>query len=91
MHKFSPGNIIKNRYEVVSRPLIGGMGIVYLCMDLQKEIPVALKTFQPQFLKPEFPRLYWMILSLADRFLDWLLAGSGKNRFRLGSQVSDRR
>ena len=40
---------IAGRYEVVSR-LVGGMGIVYLCRDHVTDLPVALKTFKPQYL-----------------------------------------
>lgn len=50
MNTYFPGSLINDRYEVVSHPLLGGMGIVYLCMDREKDIPVALKTFKPEFL-----------------------------------------
>lgn len=62
---------IAGRYQVVGRPLLGGMGIVYLCHDLQEDRPVALKTFQPQFLPDRTAR---------DRFLRegaaWVQLGS---------------
>lgn len=60
MNIHPPGTIIANRYEVAGNPLMGGMGIVYLCMDLVEKRPVALKTFQPQFLPNRAAR---------DRFL----------------------
>jgi eukaryotic-like serine/threonine-protein kinase len=60
MKIYPPGTLIANRYEVAGRPLLGGMGIVYLCMDRQEDRPVALKTFQPQFLPDRASR---------DRFL----------------------
>ncbi len=52
---YPSGARIARRYEVVQGPvekrsLMGGMGIVYLCMDRQDLRPAALKTFQPQFL-----------------------------------------
>jgi tetratricopeptide (TPR) repeat protein len=43
-------NIIDGRYKVI-KTLAGGMGIVYLCLDLnQSDFPVALKTIKPDFL-----------------------------------------
>jgi serine/threonine protein kinase len=55
-----PGDRIAGRYEVASRPLMGGMGIVYLCYDHQADRPVALKTFRPEYLPDREAR---------DRFL----------------------
>jgi serine/threonine protein kinase len=60
MKIYPSGTLIAGRYEVAGRPLLGGMGIVYLCMDHQEDRPVALKTFQPQFLPNRTTR---------DRFL----------------------
>jgi len=60
MSLYLPGSIIANRYEVASHPLMGGMGIVYLCIDHQKDRPVALKTFRPEYLPDRAAR---------DRFL----------------------
>jgi serine/threonine protein kinase/Tfp pilus assembly protein PilF len=57
---YSSGTIIAGRYEVAGRPLLGGMGSVYLCMDHKKDRPVALKTFRPEFLPDRAAR---------DRFL----------------------
>jgi tetratricopeptide (TPR) repeat protein len=49
--QFHPSDtLITNRYEIAGRPLVGGMGIVYLCFDHQEQRPVALKTFKPEFL-----------------------------------------
>jgi tetratricopeptide (TPR) repeat protein len=56
----SPGARIASRYEVASRPLMGGMGIVYVCLDLEEDRPVALKTFRPEYLPDRATR---------DRFL----------------------
>lgn len=50
MTTYLPGSLVNNRYEVVSHPLMGGMGVVYLCIDREKDIPVALKTFKPEYL-----------------------------------------
>ena len=56
MHIHTSGTIINGRYQVVQGPkekpsLMGGMGAVYLCVDHGEDgLPVALKTFQPQFL-----------------------------------------
>ena len=60
MNLYPPGYRIAGRYEVASRPLLGGMGIVYLCFDHDEQRPVALKTFQPEFLPDRAAR---------DRFL----------------------
>jgi len=27
--------------------MLGGMGLVYICLDLEEDRPVALKTFRP--------------------------------------------
>ena len=47
MEYWSSGTRIAGCYEVAGRPLLGGMGIVYLCFDHQEQRPVALKTFKP--------------------------------------------
>ena len=60
MSIYPPGARIANIYEVASRPLMGGMGLVYLCFDHQRQHPVALKTFRPEFLPDRTAR---------DRFL----------------------
>jgi tetratricopeptide (TPR) repeat protein len=44
------GTRIANRYEVAGRPLLGGIGLVYLCFDHKEQRPVALKTFKPAHL-----------------------------------------
>ena len=50
MNIYPPGTRI-SQYEIVSHPLMGGMGIVYLCcLDHEGNRPVALKTFCRQFL-----------------------------------------
>ena len=56
----APGTRIAGQYEIASRPLMGGMGIVYLCLDHGEDRPVALKTFKPEFLPDRATR---------DRFL----------------------
>lgn len=65
MDIYRTGTRLANRYEIVAGPaekrsLLGGMGIVYLCYDHEADRPVALKTFQPQFLPDRAAR---------DRFL----------------------
>ena len=57
---YPPGARIADRYEVAGRPLMGGMGIVYLCYDHKENRPVALKTFKPEYLPDRAAR---------DRFL----------------------
>src|SRR5512135_3729636 len=57
---YSPGAHIADRYEVAACPLMGGMGIVYICFDHQEQRPVALKTFKPEHLPDRAAR---------DRFL----------------------
>jgi serine/threonine protein kinase len=49
MDIYPPGSLIADQYEVASLPKMGGMGIVYFCLD-KKQNPVALKTFRPEFL-----------------------------------------
>lgn len=61
MEIYKPGTMIANQYEVVSKPMMGGMGIVYFCLDHGNEDrPVALKTFQSELLPDRAAR---------DRFL----------------------
>jgi tetratricopeptide (TPR) repeat protein len=60
MSFYPPGARIAGRYEVVGRPMLGGMGIVYVCLDLEEDCPVALKTFRPEYLPDRAAR---------DRFL----------------------
>ncbi|MCX6083093.1 MAG: tetratricopeptide repeat-containing serine/threonine-protein kinase [Chloroflexi bacterium] len=50
MNTYPSGSKIFGRYEVAGNPLIGGMGIVYICNDLQADRSVALKTFKPEYL-----------------------------------------
>lgn len=50
MQFYSPGSFIDNRYEVVSSPIKGGMGVVYFCLDHKSNQPKAIKTFRPEFL-----------------------------------------
>src|SRR5512146_653175 len=59
MNIYSPGARI-GQYEVAGRPLVGGMGVVYICRDLEQDRPVALKTFKPEYLPDRAAR---------DRFL----------------------
>jgi serine/threonine protein kinase len=47
--RYQPGERIGGRFQV-HKALLGGMGEVYLCLDLQEIQPVALKTFQQRYL-----------------------------------------
>jgi tetratricopeptide (TPR) repeat protein len=47
--RYGPGDKIGGRYQV-HQALMGGMGEVYLCLDLETIQPYALKTFQQRFL-----------------------------------------
>jgi tetratricopeptide (TPR) repeat protein len=71
MKIYAPGTRIVGQYEIASKPLIGGMGIVYLCYDHQEDRPVALKTFKPKYIADRAAR---------DRFLregsHWIELGS---------------
>jgi serine/threonine protein kinase/Tfp pilus assembly protein PilF len=65
MQYYRSGDRIAARYEVVQGPrekrsLMGGMGVVYICNDLEEDRPVALKTFKPEYLPDRAAR---------DRFL----------------------
>ncbi len=60
MYTLSPGTQIGS-YEIVSRPMMGGMGVVYFALDhADNDRPVALKTFKPEYLPDRAAR---------DRFL----------------------
>ncbi len=59
MHIYPPGAEI-GPYRVLSDPMMGGMGVVYVCHDLENDRPVALKTFKPEYLPDRAAR---------DRFL----------------------
>ena len=38
-------------YEIASNPMMGGMGVIYFCLDHNNnDRPVALKTFKPEYL-----------------------------------------
>jgi tetratricopeptide (TPR) repeat protein len=50
--QYQPGKMIGNRY-LVYKALKGGMGEVYLCLDTKQNYPIALKTFQAQFVIDE--------------------------------------
>lgn len=51
--RYQPGDKIGGRY-LVHQALMGGMGEVYLCLDLETIQPYALKTFQQRYLtKPK--------------------------------------
>ena len=47
--RYHPGDRIGGRYQV-HKALMGGMGEVYLCLDLEEMYPYALKTFQERYL-----------------------------------------
>jgi tetratricopeptide (TPR) repeat protein len=47
--RYRKGDKIGGRY-MVHQALAGGMGEVYLCLDLQEKIPLALKTFHARYL-----------------------------------------
>ena len=71
MQILSPGTRI-GQYEIASRPMMGGMGVVYFALDHGNDgRPVALKTFRPEFLPDRAAR---------DRFLRegtaWIELGS---------------
>ena len=59
MKVYPPGAEI-GPYRVLSDPMVGGMGVVYVCHDLENDRPVALKTFKPEYLPDRAAR---------DRFL----------------------
>ncbi|MCB0165315.1 MAG: tetratricopeptide repeat protein [Anaerolineae bacterium] len=46
--RYQPGDRIGGRYQV-HKALLGGMGEVYLCLDLEENYPYALKTFQQRY------------------------------------------
>ena len=46
--RYQPGDRIGGRYQV-HQVKMGGMGEVYLCLDLQENYPYALKTFQQRY------------------------------------------
>ena len=60
MSTYKSGTLIANRYEVAGHPLVGGMGVVYVCLDREEGRPVALKTFKAEYLANRAAR---------DRFL----------------------
>lgn len=47
--RYRRGDRIGGRYQVY-QALMGGMGEVYLCLDLEQSYPLALKTFQSHYL-----------------------------------------
>lgn len=74
MEIYQPGSRI-GQYEIASKPMMGGMGVVYFALDHGNNgKPVALKTFKPEFLPDREAR---------DRFLregtTWVNLGSHPN------------
>jgi integrase len=76
------GTLIAGQYEIVQgqlekRSFEGGMGVVHLCVERTSGDPVALKTFQPQYLADRKAR---------DRFLregdTWVRLGKYPNIVR---------
>ena len=56
--RYQRGDRIGRRYQV-HQALMGGMGEVYLCLDLETIQPVALKTFQQRYLtNPKLRQLF---------------------------------
>ena len=51
----SQKHILAERYEVVNK-MEGGMGLVYLCLDIPTNQLVALKTFKPEYLSHRMAR-----------------------------------
>ena len=71
MNILAPGTRI-GQYEIASRPMMGGMGVVYFALDHGNDgRPVVLKTFRPELLPDRAAR---------DRFLRegtaWIELGS---------------
>jgi tetratricopeptide (TPR) repeat protein len=56
--RYHAGDMIGGRYQV-HRALSGGMGEVYLCLDLEHKLPFALKTFQARYLTSARAREYF--------------------------------
>mgnify|MGYP000901445190 FL=1 len=81
---YRSGDTILGRYEVVGEPLKGGMGIVYICVDQQQDLPVALKTFKPEYLPDRATR---------DRFLregtTWMNLGAHPHIVRCYEVIRD--
>jgi len=81
---YRSGDTILGRYEVVGDPLMGGMGIVYICLDHAQDRPVALKTFKPEYLPDRAAR---------DRFLregtTWVNLGSHSHIVRCYEVIRD--
>ncbi|MDY0092868.1 MAG: hypothetical protein RBT80_09235 [Candidatus Vecturithrix sp.] len=46
--RYKAGDKIGGRYRI-HQALMGGMGEVYLCLDLEDNIPLALKTLRKGF------------------------------------------
>jgi tetratricopeptide (TPR) repeat protein len=77
MQTYPPGTRI-GQYEIVSLPMMGGMGVVYFALDHGNDgRPVALKTFRPELLPDRAAR---------DRFLRegtaWVELGNHPNIVR---------
>ncbi len=53
--RYQKGDTIGGRYQV-HQTLMGGMGEVYLCLDLVENYPFALKTFQSRYLANPYIR-----------------------------------
>jgi tetratricopeptide (TPR) repeat protein len=56
--RYRKGDTIGGRY-LVHKALAGGMGEVYLCLDLETNLPYALKSFQSRYLASPRARAYF--------------------------------
>ncbi|MEI7849121.1 MAG: hypothetical protein WCK35_25210 [Chloroflexota bacterium] len=56
MQIYAPGTLTGS-YETASNPMLGGLGVVYFYLDHDnRDLPVALKTFKPEYLPDRVAR-----------------------------------
>ncbi len=60
MSSYQPLSRIEGRYEIAGPPLVGGMGLVYICFDHEEGRPVALKTFKSEYLPDRTARIRFL-------------------------------
>jgi len=54
--RYQPDDRISDRHQI-HQALMGSLGEVYLCLDPEEMLPLALKTFQPRYQPNTLPKV----------------------------------
>lgn len=73
MKVYKEGDFILNNYEVFQCKR-GGMGVVYICLDHEYDVPVAIKSILPKYFKNEIVKKLFK-----QELLNWVELGKHPN------------